>query len=479
MKIRSTLAKAFSTTLVAAMLMAGIPEAAGIQTPFAVTAQAAKKKTVKKKKKVKKVKKKYKENPRLSKTRLSIRNKKTATVKVSGTKKGISVTSSDKSIATVSRSGKFAFRVRAAKKKKGAAVIRVKTSRGYKYLFVQVGGRTNMSGKTMAWAQAGGFIQVPQPSTPQAQKPETVPAAPAQPQQPVQPSNPQPQQPAVTQPQTQAQTQPGTQAQTSAPETQPQTTHETKAPETQPETRTPETQPQTQPQTTPETKAPETQPETTPETKQSETQKQTESEPAPVTRASLYDNSIEARKAYDLKVATQCGFFDNSVSYKQKLQNMMLWMENNVNYDLDHNVGCWQAFYQYADNTTYFSDLHKNWPDEYPEGVLCYDGAGYILNFACYFLNLKGTLFRADTPGIGWSGHIAAAIYLPAQGADPAGWYVVNPSYKNYGMRKMKVERITEQSNKTWYDDIIRSVTDYEPRTKQSIIRDDLMNYRP
>ena len=202
MKIRSTLAKAFSTTLVAAMLMAGIPEAAGIQTPFAVTAQAAKKKTVKKKKKVKKVKKKYKENPRLSKTRLSIRNKKTATVKVSGTKKGISVTSSDKSIATVSRSGKFAFRVRAAKKKKGAAVIRVKTSRGYKYLFVQVGGRTNMSGKTMAWAQAGGFIQVPQPSTPQAQKPETVPAAPAQPQQPVQPSNPQPQQPAVTQPQT-------------------------------------------------------------------------------------------------------------------------------------------------------------------------------------------------------------------------------------------------------------------------------------
>ena len=92
MKIRSTLAKAFSTTLVAAMLMAGIPEAAGIQTPFAVTAQAAKKKTVKKKKKVKKVKKKYKENPRLSKTRLSIRNKKTATVKVSGTKKGISVT---------------------------------------------------------------------------------------------------------------------------------------------------------------------------------------------------------------------------------------------------------------------------------------------------------------------------------------------------------------------------------------------------
>lgn len=214
MKIRSTLAKAFSTTLVAAMLMAGVPEAAGIQTPFAVTAQAAKKKTVKKKKKAKKVKKKYKENPRLSKTRLSLRNRKTAKIKVSGTKKGISFTSSDKSIATVSRSGKYAFRIRAAKKKKGAAVIRVKTSRGYKYLFVQVGGGTNMSQKTRAWAQAGGFIQVPQPSTPQAQKPETVPAAPAQPQQPVQPSNPQPQQPAVTQPQTQAQTQPETQPST-------------------------------------------------------------------------------------------------------------------------------------------------------------------------------------------------------------------------------------------------------------------------
>ena len=462
---KRTIAAALSLAMMLGLAPAGIPQAG---TPFSVTAQAAKKKTVKKKKKVKKVKKKYKENPRLSKTRLSIRNKKTATVKVSGTKKGISFTSSDKSIATVSRSGKYAFKVRAAKKKKGAAVIRVKTSKGYKYLFVQVGGRTNMSGKTRAWAQAGGFIQVPQPSTPQAQKPETVPAAPAQTQQPVQPSNPQPQQPAVTQPQTQPQ------AQTIAPETQPQTTPETKAPETQPETKTPETQPQT----TPETKATETQPETTPETKQSETQKQTESEVKTPTYASLYAESVNARKAFDLKVATQCGFFDSSVSYKQKLQNMMLWMENNVNYDIDHNVGSWESFYEYADNTTFFSDIHKYWPDEYPEGVLCYDGAGYILNFACYFLDLKGTLFRADTPGIGWTGHIAAAIYLPAQGADPAGWYVVNPSYKNYGMRNMKVERITEQSNKTWYDDIIRSVTDYEPQTKQTVIRDNLMHYR-
>ena len=174
---KRTIAAVLSLAMMLGLAPAGIPQAG---TPFSVTAQAAKKKTVKKKKKVKKIKKKYKENPRLSKTRLSIRNKKTATVKVSGTKKGISVTSSDKSIATVSRSGKFAFRVRAAKKKKGAAVIRVKTSRGYKYLFVQVGGRTNMSGKTRAWAQAGGFIQVAQPSTPQAQKPETIPAAPAQ-----------------------------------------------------------------------------------------------------------------------------------------------------------------------------------------------------------------------------------------------------------------------------------------------------------
>ena len=461
---KRTIAAALSLAMMLGLAPAGIPQAG---TPFSVTAQAAKKKTVKKKKKVKKVKKKYKENPRLSKTRLSIRNKKTATVKVSGTKKGISVTSSDKSIATVSRSGKYAFKVRAAKKKKGAAVIRVKTSRGYKYLFVQVGGRTNMSGKTRAWAQAGGFIQVAQPSTPQAQKPETIPAAPAQPQQPVQPSNSQPQQPAVTQPQTQAQT--------SAPETQPQTTPETKAPETQPETKTPETQPQT----TPETKAPETQPETTPETKQSETQKQTESEVKTPTYASLYNGSLEARKAFDLKVATQCGFFDNSVSYKQKLQNMMLWMENNVNYDLDHNVGSWESFYEYADNTTFFNDIHKYWPDKYPEGFLCYDGAGYILNFACYFLDLEGTMFKADTPGIGWIGHEAAAIYLPAQGADPAGWYVVNPSYKNYGMRKMKVELVTQASNPTWYNNIQTNVTGYGARTRQIVINDDLMAYKP
>ena len=156
---KRTIAAALSLAMMLGLAPAGIPQTG---TPFSVTAQAAKKKVVKKKAKKKVVKKKskkaYKENPKLSKTRLSLRNKKTATVKVSGTKKGISVASSDKSIATVTRSGKFAFRVRAAKKKKGAAVIRVKTSRGYKYLFVQVGGRTNMSQKTRAWAQAGGFF---------------------------------------------------------------------------------------------------------------------------------------------------------------------------------------------------------------------------------------------------------------------------------------------------------------------------------
>ena len=179
---KRTIAAVLSLAMMLGLAPAGIPQAG---TPFSVTAQAAKKKAVKKKKKTKKTKKTkkkaYKENPRLSKMKISLQNKKMTTVKVSGTKKGISVSTSDKSIAAVSKSGKYAFRIKAAKKKKGIAVIRVKTSSGYRYVFVQVGGRTNMSGKTRAWAQAAGFISIPsvQPSTsaqiqaPAAQIPST------------------------------------------------------------------------------------------------------------------------------------------------------------------------------------------------------------------------------------------------------------------------------------------------------------------
>ena len=197
------IAAALSLAMMLGLAPAGIPQAG---TPFSVTAQAAKKKVVKKKKKTKKTKKTkkkaYKENPRLSKMKISLRNKKMTTVRVSGTKKGISVSTSDRSIAAVSKSGKYAFRIKAAKKKKGIAVIRVKTSRGYRYVFVQVGGRTNMSGKTRAWAQTAGFIRVAvvQSSTPVAQNPVTVPTIPIQ----------QQQKPTVTQPETQAQTQPKT-----------------------------------------------------------------------------------------------------------------------------------------------------------------------------------------------------------------------------------------------------------------------------
>ena len=197
---KRTIAAALSLAMMLGLAPAGIPQAG---TPFSVTAQAAKKKVVKKKKKTKKTKKKaYKENPRLSKMKISLRNKKMTTVRVSGTKKGISVSTSDRSIASVSKSGKYAFRIKAAKKKKGIAVIRVKTSRGYRYVFVQVGGRTNMSGKTRAWAQTAGFIRVAvvQSSTPVAQNPVTVPTIPIQ----------QQQKPTVTQPETQAQTQPET-----------------------------------------------------------------------------------------------------------------------------------------------------------------------------------------------------------------------------------------------------------------------------
>jgi len=385
MKIRSTLAKAFSTTLVAAMLMAGVPEAAGIQTPFAVTAQAAKKKTVKKKKKAKKVKKKYKENPRLSKTRLSIRNKKTATVKVSGTKKGISVTSSDKSIATVSRSGKYAFRIRAAKKKKGAAVIRVKTSRGYKYLFVQVGGRTNMSKKTMEWAQAGGFIQVPQPSTPQAQKPETVPAAPAQPQQPVQPSNPQPQQPAVTQPQTQ-----------------------------------PETQPQTQPQTQPETQ-PQTQPSTPSDDDQYIVDWWNLSVP-------LVSEKGQA-EAYDAKVAELCGVNNPGFSKWQKLYNFIRWFSYTYPYSV---VGDMNSYYPFV--WTRFTSANPEYSSYF--GYNCGSAADVVIAWAHKYIGSptnhdNGPGHSAVVKANDYNGHFYARIEIDGK------YYIAEPrNYQNESIRE-------------------------------------------
>ena len=394
---KRTIAAVLSLAMMLGLAPAGIPQAG---TPFSVTAQAAKKKVVKKKAKKKVVKKKskkaYKENPKLSRQRVSLRNKKTATIKVSKTKKGISVASSDKSIATVTKSGKFAFRIKAAKKKKGIAVIRVKTSRGYRYVFVQVGGRTNMSSKTRTWAQAGGFIQVAQPSTPQAQKPETVPAAPVQPQQPVQPSNPQPQQPAVAQPQTQ----PQTQAQTIAPETQPQTTSETKAPETQP-------------QTTPETNAPETQPNTSSDNEE-------ETYTTWWNDAGLASSEIEEAKVYDSKVAELCGVNNPSLSKWQKLYNFVKWFSYTYQYK---TIG---------DFNSYYPLTWKNYTQEYPGkkgayGYNCGSGAGVVLAWAQKYLGCpKGHGHSAIVNANNYNGHVYARVEIDGE------FYIAEPyNYKN------------------------------------------------
>ena len=407
---KRTIAAALSLAMMLGLAPAGIPQAG---TPFSVTAQAAKKKTVKKKKKVKKVKKKYKENPRLSKTRLSIRNKKTATVKVSGTKKGISVASSDKSIATVSRSGKYAFKVKAAKKKKGAAVIRVKTSRGYKYLFVQVGGRTNMSGKTRAWAQAGGFIQVPQPSTPQAQKPETVPAAPAQPQQPVQPSNPQPQQPAVTQPQTQAQT--------SAPETQPQTTPETKAPETQPQT----------------------QPETNAEDDQ---------------WIMWWSSPIKASQksqaeVYDAQVANLCGVNNPSLSKWQKLYNFVKWFSYTYPYSV---VGSFNSYYPFGWDA--FTEANPSQANNF--GYNCGSAAGVVIWWAHKYLGspsneTDGSGHSAIVNANNYNGHVYARVEIDGE------FYIAEPS--NYQNEKNRQDLISGQYAGLLHKDPLTTDSPYHP----------------
>lgn len=123
----------------------------------------------------------FTENPKLSKTKCNLNNKKSTVVTVKGTKKSFSVGSSDKTIATVKKTGKYTFKITAAKKKKGRAVIFVKTFKGYRYALVTVGKKTTMSSKTKAWAIKAGFIkqretEKPQPETekpqPQTEKPQ-------------------------------------------------------------------------------------------------------------------------------------------------------------------------------------------------------------------------------------------------------------------------------------------------------------------
>lgn len=101
----------------------------------------------------------FTENPKLSKTKCNLNNKKSTVVTVKGTKKSFSVGSSDKTIATVKKTGKYTFKITAAKKKKGRAVIFVKTFKGYRYALVTVGKKTTMSSKTKAWAIKAGFIK--------------------------------------------------------------------------------------------------------------------------------------------------------------------------------------------------------------------------------------------------------------------------------------------------------------------------------
>ena len=383
---KRTMAAVLSLAMMLGLAPAGIPQTG---TPFSVTAQAAKKKAVKKKKKVKKAKKKYKENPKLSKTRLSIRNKKAATVKISGTKKGISVTSSDKSIATVSRSGKYAFRIKAAKKKKGVAVIRVKTSRGYRYVFVQIGGRTNMSKKTRTWAQAGGFIQVAQPSTPQAQQPQTVPPVLSQPSV----TQPQPQQPSVTQPQTQ----PQPQAQTSVPETRPQTQAQTSVPETQPQT-------------------------------QSETN--AEDDQWIMWWSSPIKASQKAQaEAYDAQVAKLCGVNNPEISKWQKLYNFVRWFSYTYPYNV---VGSFNSYYPFGWET--FTKVNPSEVNNF--GYNCGSGAGVVIWWAHKYLGspsneTDGSGHSAIVNANDYNGHVYARVEIDGK------YYIAEPrNYQNETIRE-------------------------------------------
>ena len=99
-----------------------------------------------------------KENPKISKKRKNLKRKKSFTIKVSGTKKKVKWSVSDKSLVKIKKKGKNKAKI-TAKKKDGACVVKAVVGGKSLYCLVSVNGSTKMSEKTRKWAVAGGFVK--------------------------------------------------------------------------------------------------------------------------------------------------------------------------------------------------------------------------------------------------------------------------------------------------------------------------------
>ena len=99
-----------------------------------------------------------KENPKISKKRKNLKRKKSFTIKVSGTKKKVKWSVSDKSLVKLKKKGKNKAKI-TAKKKDGTCVVKAVVGGKSLYCLVSVNGSTKMSEKTRKWAVAGGFVK--------------------------------------------------------------------------------------------------------------------------------------------------------------------------------------------------------------------------------------------------------------------------------------------------------------------------------
>ena len=88
-----------------------------------------------------------------------MRKKKSFSLKVTGTKKKVKWSTSDKSLVKLKKNGKTKVKVK-AKKKDGACVVRAIVGGKVLYCLVVVNGSTNMSAQSKAWAKAAGFDEL-------------------------------------------------------------------------------------------------------------------------------------------------------------------------------------------------------------------------------------------------------------------------------------------------------------------------------
>ena len=171
---------------------------------------------------------------------------------------------------------------------------------------------------------------------------------------------------------------------------------------------------------------------------------------------------LQKRKAYDLILARKCGFFTPGITNWQRIENLTNWMQDHIPYS---EVGSYYSRYTRDDSIAPGYDLAELLKERYPNdyeftniGYDCIWAAQMVVDYAHYFRGLEATRYLAP---MGTSGtHQNAAVYLPAEGGRPEGWYSCIPGYSNnrFGQHMSNTPFSSESAGWSWYDNLMRAI---------------------